>query len=87
MSSGEQFSYKVINLPAGEYDVRLVAVARAGGTVAMSAPSLLATFRVETSDTVPVITIGAVVGAIGVLILIIIGILVGAFFLCFYSHR
>lgn len=77
----------VTDLPDGEYDVRIVAVARAGDTIAEGNPSQLATFRVEADNTVPVIIIGAVAGAVGVLMLIIIGILVGAFFLCFYSHR
>ena len=54
----------------------------------MSIPSDIATFRVEAVQSVPVATIiGAVGGAMGVLILIVIGILGGAFFLCFYSHR
>lgn len=56
--------------------------------MAMSIPSVVATFHVEAIQSVPVATIiGAVGGAMGVLILIVIGILGGAFFLCFYSHR
>lgn len=80
-------NFQVTNLPPGEYEIKLVGVARAKDTVAMSIPSPLATFRVEANESVPVIIIGAVSGAVGVLILIVIGILGGAFFLCFYSHR
>lgn len=87
LSNSEEFSFEIMNLSPGDYDVRIISVARADDTVAMSAPSLLATFSVEPGDSVPVIIIGVVVGAVGVFILIIIGILLGAFFLCFYSHR
>ena len=81
-------NFQISNIPAGEYDVRLVSVARAEDTVAMSIPSHVATFRVEATESVPIATIiGAVGGAMGVFILIVIGILGGAFFLCFYSHR
>ena len=54
----------------------------------MSTPSPSARFRVRASDAIPVAIIGPVAGSVGgVLILIVVGVLVGAFFLCFYSHR
>ena len=85
----DEFNFEVTesDLPAGEYEVRVVAVAIAEDSIAMSTPSLPARFRVNSSDTVPIIIIGAVGGAVGVLVLIVVGVLVGAFFLCFYSHR
>lgn len=87
-------NFEVPMLSAGEYEVRVVTVARAGNSVAMSVPSPPARFRVQASvqgvqasDTIPIAVIGAVAGSVGVLILIVAGVFVGAFFLCFYSHR
>ena len=79
-------SCRVENLAAGEYDVLIIAVARTEGSSARSTPSLPARFRVRASDT-NFIIIGGVAGSVGVVILIAVGIFVGAFFLCFYSHR
>ena len=64
----------------------IIAVARTEGSSARSTPSLPARFRVRASDT-NFIIIGGVAGSVGVVILIAVGIFVGAFFLCFYSHR
>ena len=78
----------VENLPAGEYEVRVVAVASNGSSMALSTPSPSARFRVRASDANSIAIIAPVAGSVGgVLILIVVGILVGAFFLCFYSHR
>ena len=85
---GMPITTKVGNLPAGEYEVRVVAVASTEGSTAMSTPSPSARLRVRASDAISVAIIGPVAGSVGgVLILIVVGVLVGAFFLCFYSHR
>ena len=76
------------NLPAGEYEVRVIAVASNGSSMASSTPSPSARFRVRASDANSIAIIAPVAGSVGgVLILIVVGVLVGAFFLCFYSHR
>ena len=89
--SGDRDLTSVVgNFPAGDYDVRVLSVAMADDTTAMSSPSPPATFSVEGavgSESSSVIVIGAVSGGVGVVVLIVVGILVGAFFLCFYSHR
>lgn len=87
-TGGSLITTKVGDLPAGEYEVRLRAVAIAEGRRAMSGPSPSARFRVRATDAISVAIIAPVAGSVGgVLILIVVGVLVGAFFLCFYSHR
>lgn len=88
--ASETLTITVGNLPAGEYEVRVVAVASNGSSTASSTPSPSARFRVRAmaSDTNSIAIIAPVAGSVGgVLILIVVGILVGAFFLWFYSHR
>ena len=73
------------DLNPGEYDIRVVAVASAEGSRAMSNPSPPARY-VRATDAISVAVIAPVAGSVGgVLILIVIGVLVGAFFFCFYS--
>ena len=87
-SENKTLTAEVGNLPTGEYEVRVVAVASAEGNSAMSSPSPSARFSVRASDAISVAIIAPVAGSVGgVLILIVVGVLVGAFFLCFYSHR
>ena len=87
-ASGTLITVSVGSLDAGEYDVRVVAVASAEGYTAMSTPSPSARFRVRASDTNFIAIIAPVAGSVGgVLILIVVGVLVGVFFLCFYSRR
>ena len=84
---GSLIRFRVEDLPAGEYDVRLITVGRTEKSNGMSTPSPPARFRVRASDPISITIIGSVAGSVGVVILIAVGIFVGAFFLCFYSHR
>lgn len=87
-TGGMSINFEVGSFPPGGYDVRILTMASAGDTTAVSAPSEPANFNVEgASESASVTIIGAVSGGVGVTILIVVGILVGAFFLCFYSHR
>jgi hypothetical protein len=88
LAGGTLITVTMGSLAAGEYEVRVVAVASTEGSMAMSTLSPSARFRVRASDENSIAIIAPVAGSVsGVLILIVVGVLVGAFFLCFYSHR